>query len=209
MKKSKSKKETVEYISQREYARSRNIHLTTVQEAIKTGRLSKSLIKIGKHNKIFPEIADQEWATNTQHNKRNLDTVGNINANEYGSAKTPDQDKKLKEELNKLPKTLTGFQKSITFDGEAPDIAESRAHFEAYKAKMMELEYKEKQRELIPVEEITDLWTELLRNFQGKIRAIPTKLTPILTASLIEDETEKILTEALDETLIELSGLKL
>jgi len=216
-KKRENAKKEINYISQREYARSRNITLPSVQDAIKYGRLNKSLVKVGKHNKIIPEIADKEWKENTNHDRRPNCSKGNSKANDYGTIKEVSKTEidqlnnstENKRILNELPRTFAGLKDLITFEGLAPDIAESRAFFEGYKAKLLELEYKEKQRELIPIDEIKEVWTELLKNFQSKVRSIPTKITPILTASSREEEVERILADSLDEALNELSEFSL
>ncbi len=56
----------------REYARHRGCHFSAVQQAIKGGRLPKSVTtdENGRTVSINPEIADQEWADNTMHTRR-------------------------------------------------------------------------------------------------------------------------------------------
>lgn len=185
-------------MSQREYARTRNISHTAVQKAIGDGRLSNCIVIKGRQKKINPEIADKEWASNTNHDRRPNNADGNLNANDYG---IPADAKERK----KLPKTLKQFQNQISFEGNPPDMAESRAHYEAYKALLAKLEYEEKAKILIPSDEIQEVWNNVLKSFQVKIRAIPTKLTPLLSNVSAEDEIEKILSDALDEALTELS----
>jgi hypothetical protein len=201
--KDKKLKKKAEYISQRKYAQTRNVHLKSVQDAIKSGRLSKSLVKVGNTNKIIPEIADQEWASNTNHDRRPNNAAGNVNANDYAQAK------KTKKKLEELPKTFEGLKELISFEGIAPDIADSRAFFEGYKAKLIELEFKEKKRELIPASEIGEAWDDMLNSFQSKLRSLPNKLTPSLAATTKEPEIESILADAIDEVLKELSEMKL
>ena len=48
------------YLSQRAYARHRDVSETAVRKAVKAGRISKN-----KDGKIDPLIADKEWIENT------------------------------------------------------------------------------------------------------------------------------------------------
>lgn len=53
-------------VSMSQYAAMRGISQPAVSQAIHSGRLIKAIIKDGKRIKIDPDIADREWAANTQ-----------------------------------------------------------------------------------------------------------------------------------------------
>jgi Protein of unknown function (DUF1441) len=53
-------------VSMSQYAAMRGITQPAVSAAIHSGRLVKAIIKDGKRIKIDPDIADREWAANTQ-----------------------------------------------------------------------------------------------------------------------------------------------
>jgi phage terminase Nu1 subunit (DNA packaging protein) len=60
-----------EPLSLREYARRRGCTLRAVQNAIKTTRLNASIVLVDGLSKIGdPELADREWAANTDQTRR-------------------------------------------------------------------------------------------------------------------------------------------
>lgn len=54
-----------ERLTWRAYAQRRGCSHTAVQKAVKSGKLNRSLIKVGKRVLIDPAIADREWRDNT------------------------------------------------------------------------------------------------------------------------------------------------
>lgn len=64
-----------ELLTQREYARRRNLSHTAVQKAIRDGRLAKSLVRVGKRTRVDPAMADREWASTTDPLKQRDDDV--------------------------------------------------------------------------------------------------------------------------------------
>ncbi|MDD0852985.1 hypothetical protein HBN50_07750 [Halobacteriovorax sp. GB3] len=185
----------IEGVSQRDYARSRNITHKSVQNAIKDGRLKRALIPFRNSFRIDPDIADEEWATNTIHDKRPNDVTGNKNANDYVAPPiSPSQQEKI-EQLRRLG-----------IDEDIPELAISRRINEHYTAQIRRLEFQEKEKSLIPAEDISEVWGELLTNFATKLRALPAKLSPLVTSVKDEGENQKHLEDAVDECLRELSA---
>ncbi len=54
----------------REYAERRGVSHSSVSRAVRSGRLSLSVVGEGRGRKIDPELADREWHDNTNHAKR-------------------------------------------------------------------------------------------------------------------------------------------
>lgn len=79
-----------------------------------------------------------------------------------------------------------------------------KAKHERIKRHMSELKYSRMKGDSHKSSDVERVMTNMLVNFKSKILALPSKLTPQLTHK-DKVEVEKILTEAVTETLIELS----
>ena len=91
--------------------------------------------------------------------------------------------------------------KSSQSETEYPEYGESKARTEHLKAELLELERQEKEKSLVPVEEVNNTWQKIITNTRNKLLGVPSKAQQRLTdldnsaVSCIDD----IIREALEE----------
>ena len=91
--------------------------------------------------------------------------------------------------------------KSLQSETEYPEYGESKARTEHLKAELLELERQEKEKSLVPVEEVNNTWQKIITNTRNKLLGVPSKAQQRLpdldnsAVSCIDD----IIREALEE----------
>ena len=91
--------------------------------------------------------------------------------------------------------------KSSQSETEYPEYGESKARTEHLKAELLELERQEKEKSLVPVEEVNNTWQKIITNTRNKLLGVPSKAQQRLpdldnsAVSCIDD----IIREALEE----------
>ena len=91
--------------------------------------------------------------------------------------------------------------KSSQSTTEYPEYGESKARTEHLKAELLELERQEKEKSLVPVEEVNNTWQKIITNTRNKLLGVPSKAQQRLpdldnsAVSCIDD----IIREALEE----------
>ena len=91
--------------------------------------------------------------------------------------------------------------KSSQSETEYPEYGESKARTEHLKAELLELERQEKEKSLVPVEEVNNTWQKIITNTRNKMLGVPSKAQQRLpdldnsSVSCIDD----IIREALEE----------
>ena len=91
--------------------------------------------------------------------------------------------------------------KSSQSESEYPEYGESKARTEHLKAELLELERQEKEKSLVPVEEVNNTWQKIITNTRNKLLGVPSKAQQRLpdldnsAVSCIDD----IIREALEE----------
>ena len=91
--------------------------------------------------------------------------------------------------------------KSSQSETEYPEYGESKARTEHLKAELLELERQEKEKSLVPVEEVKNTWQKIITNTRNKLLGVPSKAQQRLpdldnsAVSCIDD----IIREALEE----------
>ena len=91
--------------------------------------------------------------------------------------------------------------KSSQSETEYPEYGESKARTEHLKAELLELERQEKEKSLVPVEEVNNTWQKIITNTRNKLLGFPSKAQQRLpdldnsAVSCIDD----IIREALEE----------
>ena len=99
--------------------------------------------------------------------------------------------KKIEHKTYKSSQTTTEF----------PEYGESKASTEHLKAELLELERQEKEKSLVPVEEVNNAWQKIITNTRNKLLGVPSKAHQRLpdldnsAVSCIDD----IIREALEE----------
>ncbi len=141
-------------VSQRAYAKHRGCTLSSVQKAIRDGRLEHSLATNARgHKKIANiEIADREWAANTRA-KSDAPTIGDFATDDQGGADDPmtfNQARRLREiETWKLSRV---------------------------KRQAEELELAARRCDLIPVDEAKATIIDEYTSVRTKLLGVPTRV---------------------------------
>ena len=170
-----------ELISQREYARRRGIEASTVHRAVKAGRIT--LVD----GKINPELADRQWAENTDPSTSKNRLAGK-----------PGQTRNLTE--TPAPMELGGESVSPT------GYAKARAAREVYQAQLAKLALEEKQGELVRADQVRVAAFNLARKARDQLLALPERLGAAVAAVDDIAEVQEILERDIERICQELSG---
>lgn len=90
-------------------------------------------------------------------------------------------------------------------EGSTVDYNQERAKLVRAKRECQELELQRQRREVLAVEEVEQVMSDMLLRFRQKIRSIPVKLGPTLAEESNQTEVFLILKRATDEALEELA----
>ena len=134
-------------ISPREYAKHRGCALSTVQEAVKTGRLAKSAKRVKGAWRIDPALADKEWAASTHADRAPL------TGPTAPRAAPPLDDGEGEGDLNSL--------------------AEARARHEMAKAELAEIELAERRGDLVKARDVESRLAGVFANCKRKLLGVP------------------------------------
>ena len=162
-----------EGLSLRGYAKRRGCALSTVQEAIRTGRLAKSVTKDEQNRySIDAELADQEWAASTHTDRAPLTgPTAPASAGEGGEG------------------------------GDTPSLSVARIRHENAKAALAELELGERLGELVEAKDLEARLVGVFASCRQKILGVPSRLRqrdPSLSAeqlAVIEEELREALSD--------------
>ena len=113
----------------------------------------------------------------------------------------------MKDEWSKKtePKLINKIEhktyKSSQSESEYPEYGESKARTEHLKAELLELERQEKEKSLVPVEEVNTMWQTIITNTRNKMLGVAAKAQqrlPDLDNSAVNC-IDDIIREALEE----------
>lgn len=166
---------------------------TSVQRAIRDGRLFQSLVRTedGK-TKIDAEAADREWARNTNA----------AQARGPGSSDAEDGDQ---------GELFPGSQTAIPDDTAADRsnvrrrLAQAQAAQALYRAKLTRLEYEEKAASLVEKAAVASAAFQIGRTVRDALLNFPDRLAPLLAAEDSTTTIHEILTREITEALEALS----
>ena len=85
-----------------------------------------------------------------------------------------------------------------------PDYNESRARSEFEKANLLELERKQKEKQLLPADQVERVWANTVATVKTKLLAVPTRLRQRIPHLSLEEVA--IADELIRESLSELAG---
>lgn len=168
----------------REYARHRGVSHVAVLNAIKSGRLGKSVTRDDKDRPLIDsELADAEW----------LPTTKEVFKDE-ASGKPGDRDRAR-------PPVSTRPLAAVPAGGPPMTFAEARELRENYLAKLAQLDFEERSAKLVDAEEVKKQWVVVASIIRTKVLGIPSKsrqrmpdMTPEQYATL-----ESIVRETLED----------
>jgi phage terminase Nu1 subunit (DNA packaging protein) len=154
-------------ITQAEYARQRGCSKQAVSKAVKAGRLT--LID----GRIDPEIADREWARNTD----------------------PDQQQRGAPEQFEVTQQRVQASAQQPSAGERdpgdPMLVEAKARTEKLRADLLEIEIREKRGELVDADQVRRVQFNLARSTRNALLALPARLAPLLAPIGDASEVER------------------
>lgn len=179
------------YISIREYARRIGCSHNAVYKAIKNGHISNKALKIDKNGRrrgINPDIADAEWSQTFDPNTaRNPELLRHLMAKAAEGSKLTDRNRS---------KTVDSISKAKAQQVEA-----------VYRAKLRELEYKEKAGILVNKDQVYKELFAVGRMLRSAMQSIPDRYIDEIIAAGSRNESHRILQEAIDDELQRLSEL--
>jgi hypothetical protein len=165
------------------YAKSRGKSQPSVSEAIRQGRLQKCLtVKPSGRYEIDPELADQEWAANTD-----MLTGGAAHMS------------KRKAETVALPEpvVLENTSETLTY-------AEARAQHERFKSRLAELEVATIEGKLVNSDEVKRESFRTARQVRDSLLNLPDRLAAELAAETNQFKVHQRLVKEIRRALEEL-----
>jgi hypothetical protein len=180
-------KQKRELISQREYARRCRLSPSTVNEAIKRGRIT--LVE----GKIDPVLADREWAENTDPSTPRNRITGNPKHTKARGQ--PSQ-----------PMDLGGRYGGPEGDGDAAGYLKARAAREIYQAQLAKLQLDRERAQLVRADEVKIGAFNMARRARGQLLALPERVAATIAATQDAAEIHRILDEEIERICLDLSN---
>ena len=177
-------------MSARQYAKHRGVSHSSVNAAVRTGRIPT------ENGKIDARVADRAWAENTDQSKPRNSVTGS-------AARSPTQ-------ATNVPNGKAGAfapDKPIAQSGAAAasSYSTSRAVRESYLARLAKLEFEEKSGRLVSADEVRITTFNVARNARNMLLGLPDRLAPLLAAMTSAREVHALLTVELRRVCDEVS----
>ena len=93
----------------------------------------------------------------------------------------------------------------VASDGKVYDYQAERARLTHTQANKADLELALMQGDVIPAEQVTEAWTEIVMNVRARLLAMPTRAAHLVHAAASTDEAREILANLSREILTELA----
>ena len=171
-----------ELIGLREYARRRGVTLGAVQKAIKSGRITPI------EGRIDPEVADIQWARNTDAAQQR--GAAAVAAASSASIAVPPR--------SSAPQADGG-------GGDGSHLHESRARREAALAELAELELAEKRGDLVAVADVEKALVSKVLGVRDSLDTLADRLSPLLAAETDPATVYSMLRSEIRQVLAQLS----
>jgi hypothetical protein len=144
-----------------EYAKQRGVSGRAVRKAIATGRLVQGAFREGGRWKIDPAIADQEWSRNT---------APQFQREKKGGGRVKGEGGRPPRAPAAQPPGSDGSMLKV------PSQAQAAAVRTMYQARLLELDLKERQGQLVPKAEVDRVWFEEGRRVRDAVRRTPQQM---------------------------------
>lgn len=181
--------------SLRTYAKSRGISHEAVSQAIKAGRLVKSITYVKGEPKIADEsMADEEWAANTDQSKPRNRITG---------------DPKHRRASKDAPMQPMANDGGADGGSKGPSYAQSRAIREAYMARLAKIDFEEKAGKLISADEVRLAIFDVARRARDMLMAVPDRVAPLVVGQDDAHEIHRIIADEMRRIAAELAKMKL
>lgn len=170
-----------------EYARRKGVSHTSVRKAINAEKIVHGYETEGRYTYIYPSIADAEWA---QHYNPNYDRKTRAGSRPFEGEELP-------------PPPATPAAASGASDA---SVAAAKKAQQILKAKILELEYKEKQGTLVDKAKVYATLFSFGKELRGRLLNIPDRIVDDIRAAdsrttafnLLYDEISRALDELTD-----------
>jgi hypothetical protein len=144
-------------MSLRAYARRRGTSAPSVLRAIERGRLKASLVFVkGKAQIGDPDLADREWAANTDLTK----APGYVKERAAGGPR----------------RTVTARTVTPGSASGNTSLADASAAEKLWKSRLAELEYRREAGELVEAADVSKRWADILVRVRTRLLAVPSKV---------------------------------
>jgi hypothetical protein len=184
----------------RAYARHRGVTLGAVQKAIRDGR-----IYLNANNKIDSEVADRDWAENTDSSRVAVNALAHhAPAVQQSIPLTPPDDSYQQPAGDKAES-----EEVIGTDRVANEYREHRSERERYQALKQKLEYEQLVGKLIDVDEAKRIAYTSFRSLRDAIVNVAPRVKDQLAAISDPHEVEQILDRELSAALSGIDVTKL
>lgn len=167
-------------ISLRAYARHRGVSLSSVQKAIKAGRITKT-----DDGGVDQDAADRSWA-------RNADVAQARRPVAIGAA------------VGAQPPA--GRDERADPPAGGVDYNKARAFREGYRAKREKIEYEKRVDSLVSAEDVRVAWTGILSSVRDSMLGLPLKLGGMLASMTDQRAIERYLKDAIRTELTKVAG---
>jgi hypothetical protein len=178
-----------------QFATKMGVSLQAVQDAIKLGRLSKSVQKEGRTYRIDEELGAHEWVANRNPNRVHNPTRAEKQGKPNPFAGALDKLKeKAWQDIKDRPEEFL------------PEIGESRKTREAYAAKLTKIEYEEKSGSLVSADKVKATAFAVGQKVRSAMLNIPARIAPEVAAEVDPFRVEQILDNEIRQALEELAS---
>ena len=191
-----------DYISIREYARRRGCSDTAVHKAYKEGLIQDSAFAWrggpgdSRKKGIYPDKADAQWAkTISPSNTKNPELAKKVLKNAGEDPGSIDG-----------PESGAGKQSGMNVQG-GPSRAAAQRYEAVFKAKLRELEYKERAGELVNKDEVYSQLYAVGQEIRSALQAVPDRVIDDVRAAGNRNEAHQILFDAISDALEHLSEI--
>jgi hypothetical protein len=168
-----------------------------VSEAIKNGRLVHSVIRVNAAGFLDPAgvpkivdfaLADQEWAKNTDTQKRANAAGGLVAPDFHGPAPVP------------LPLVAQPSPRPSPVE-DVETIASATERLKTAQADLAELNLQEKRGELVSAADVSREWSNILSQARSKLLGVPTRFRQAVPTATTENVAtlENLIREALED----------
>lgn len=173
-----------------EYARYRGVKLYSVQAAVASGRIKKTV-----DGRIDSEAADRAWAKNTDPAQQR----------QYAQSANQDRDVAQNEQPAFAPKfDRNEGSEPLQNDG-GPSFQDVRVRHEILKAEKTMLVVERMKRDYVPIEVVRKAADRQARLTKAALEALPDRLAPVLAAESDSRECHNILSAEVRSVLLSLS----
>ena len=154
-------------VTVKDYAAHRGISVQAVRKAIREGRLGRAAYKKGNSYVIDKDLADQAFDKNTNPSlRRSAEQINSGKAAAQGRAEPA------------APEQALSYSKA-------------RAYGEGFKAKLLDLEFREKSGQLVRADEVKTSTFKVVRMFRDAVQNIPVRIVNELAAVVGDVEPGK------------------